>query len=172
MPMRVDLLISFMDSPRPNHIAIPPPSVFSPPSSLSPSLFYTPPSSPDVFFTPFTSPILSSPPLNPPVSPPLTDLPFPSTELPIDLALDDGALSTLEKIYLFSRSKAIFHRIFIAHALPSYLNNVSPQDAIQYVLPLLSGLAMDDGKDFLLSFHSILSSLLQMNSSKKPWRLS
>jgi serine/threonine-protein phosphatase 4 regulatory subunit 1 len=82
---------------------------------------------PDVFYTP-----PSSPPQN------------------IDLPLDDDALSTLEKIYLFSRSKAIFHRIYIAHALPALLDNVSPQDAIEYVLPLLSGLAMDEGNSLSL----------------------
>ncbi|KAF8894561.1 armadillo-type protein [Infundibulicybe gibba] len=59
------------------------------------------------------------------------------------MALDDDGLSTLEKIYLFSQSKASFHRIYIAHALPSFLDHVSPQEAIEYVLPLLSGLAMD-----------------------------
>jgi len=88
---------------------------------------------------------IASPHPSPPLSPPPTDDSFYSHDLPIDLVLDDDALSTLDKIYLFSRSKAIFHRIFIAHALPSFLDNVSPQDAIEYVLPLLGGLAMDEG---------------------------
>lgn len=86
-----------------------------------------------------------SPAHSPPLSPPPTDDPFPSPDLQIYLPFDDDALSILEKIYLFSRSKAIFHRIFIAHALPTYLDNVSPQDAVEYVLPLLSGLALDEG---------------------------
>ena len=63
----------------------------------------------------------------------------------MELSLDDDNLSVLEKIYLFSRSKATFHRVFIAHALPSFLEQISPQEAVEYVLPLLSGLAMDDG---------------------------
>ena len=79
-----------------------------------------------------------------------TDDPFPPpSDFAIDLAIDDDGLTTLEKIYLYSRSKAAFHRVFIAHALPTYLHNVSPQEAVEYVLPLLSGLAMDDGSSLL-----------------------
>ena len=76
-----------------------------------------------------------------------TDDPFPIVhmDLALDLALDDEGLTTLEKIYLYSRSRAAFHRVFIAHALPAYLTHVTPQEAVEYVLPLLSGLAMDDG---------------------------
>lgn len=96
---------------------------------------------PNYIVLPQSSPSLSSP---SPLSPPPTDIPFPSSDFLLHLPLDDDALTTLEKIYLFSRSKATFHRIFIAHALPSYLNTVSPQDAVEYVLPLLSGLAMDE----------------------------
>lgn len=122
-------------------------------SPHSPALaFYTPPTSPrtdqpaPVRST--TPPVLQitipqGPPLQPVPDP--TDDPFPTADIPIDLALDDEGLSTLEKTYLFSRSKAIFHRVFIAHALPSFLEQVSPQEAIEYVLPLLSGLAMDEG---------------------------
>ena len=75
-----------------------------------------------------------------------TDDPFPVVmDVALDLALDDEGLTTLEKIYLYSRSRAAFHRVFIAHALPAYLTHVTPQEAVEYVLPLLSGLAMDDG---------------------------
>lgn len=81
-----------------------------------------------------------------------TDDPFPIVmDVAIDLALDDEGLTTLEKIYLYSRSRAAFHRVFIAHALPAYLTHVSPQEAVEYVLPLLSGLAMDDGHTLSLS---------------------
>lgn len=122
-------------------------------SPHSPALaFYTPPSSPRTDqpapARSTTPPVLQitipqGPPLQPVPDP--TDDPFPTADIPIDLALDDEGLSTLEKTYLFSRSKAIFHRVFIAHALPSFLEQVSPQEAIEYVLPLLSGLAMDEG---------------------------
>jgi len=75
-----------------------------------------------------------------------TDDPFPIVmDVALDLALDDEGLTTLEKIYLYSRSRTAFHRVFIAHALPAYLTHVTPQEAVEYVLPLLSGLAMDDG---------------------------
>ena len=83
-----------------------------------------------------------------------TDDPFPVViDLALDLALDDEGLTTLEKIYLYSRSRAAFHRVFIAHALPAYLTHVTPQEAVEYVLPLLSGLAMDDGY-FSSIFHN------------------
>lgn len=76
----------------------------------------------------------------------LTDDTFPvAIDVAMDLVLDDEGLSPLEKIYLYSRSKASFHRIFIAHALPDYLHQITPQEAVEYVLPLLSGLAMDEG---------------------------
>ncbi|KAJ3500117.1 hypothetical protein NLJ89_g9932 [Agrocybe chaxingu] len=54
---------------------------------------------------------------------------------------------TLEKIYLYSRSKASFHRIFITHSLPEYLQHVTPQEAVEYVLPLLSNLVVDDEEE-------------------------
>ena len=85
---------------------------------------------------PIVSPSAEAPPEEPFAVPP---------EPGMELSLDDDNLSVLEKIYLFSRSKATFHRVFIAHALPSFLEQISPQEAVEYVLPLLSGLAMDDG---------------------------
>jgi serine/threonine-protein phosphatase 4 regulatory subunit 1 len=67
----------------------------------------------------------------------------------IDVALDSGfdeeGLSTLEKIYLYARSDSTVHRTFIAHALPSYLEQVTPQEAVEYVLPLIHNLAVDEG---------------------------
>ncbi|KAA1474907.1 ARM repeat-containing protein [Dentipellis sp. KUC8613] len=81
---------------------------------------------------------IPAPPLEP--APP-TDILSPDT---LDLCFDDEGLSTLEKIYLFSRSQASFHKVYIAHAMPSILPQVTPLEAVEYVLPLLSGLAMDD----------------------------
>ncbi|CAL1704938.1 unnamed protein product [Somion occarium] len=79
---------------------------------------------------------------------------------------DAEGLSTLEKIYLFSRSKLGFHRVYIANALAGFLragtnddgtpshtgddqehapvDSISPEEAVEYVLPLLNGLAMDE----------------------------
>ncbi|KAJ7905384.1 armadillo-type protein [Mycena olivaceomarginata] len=68
---------------------------------------------------------------------------FPTGEIPIDL-VDDEGLSALEKIYLFARSQSVFHRLYIVHALPSFLQQVSPQEAIEYVLPLVPCLALDE----------------------------
>lgn len=41
------------------------------------------------------------------------------------------------------------HRVFISHALPSFLAQVAPLEAVEYVLPLLPSLAMDEGACFL-----------------------
>lgn len=117
--------------------------------------FYTPPTSPppstpDLFFTPPSSPYHDTP-----SSPDSSDyflasddydglFPIPS-DAAIDLALDEEGLTTLEKVYLYSRSKAYHHRIFIVHELHQCLDHISPQEAVEYVLPLLSGLAMDKG---------------------------
>lgn len=89
--------------------------------------------------------------------------------LNLDFAeFDSEGLSALEKIYLFSRSRAGFQRVFIAHALPGYLRHrreghpnrveqgddspeadeITPAEAVEYVLPLLNGLAMDEGMEF------------------------
>lgn len=86
---------------------------------------------------------------------------------------DTEGYSALEKIYLFSRSRVGFHRVFITKSLGMFLqeevgsigsssssettqegegqdsapvDTISPDDAVQYVLPLLNGLAMDEGK--------------------------
>ncbi|RDB20973.1 Serine/threonine-protein phosphatase 4 regulatory subunit 1 [Hypsizygus marmoreus] len=140
----------------PGHIALPPPLFAAAAFPLSPDLsplYHTAPSSPCSpalqYFTPPTSPPQDDPPPalhiaipQPTIHP--TDDPFPIADLAIDLALDDDGLTTLEKIYLFSRSKASFHRVYITHALPEFLDHVAPQEAIEYVLPLLSGLAMDE----------------------------
>ncbi|KAI0054539.1 hypothetical protein BV25DRAFT_1922598 [Artomyces pyxidatus] len=61
----------------------------------------------------------------------------------LDLSYDDVELTTLEKIYLFCRSPANSHRVFIIHAMPSVLTQVSAVDAVEYVLLLLTDLAMD-----------------------------
>ncbi|KAH8106745.1 armadillo-type protein [Cristinia sonorae] len=63
---------------------------------------------------------------------------------------DTEGYSALEKIYLFSRSRVSVHRVFIAKSLGQFLqagstnDTISPDEAVQYVLPLLIGLAMDD----------------------------
>ncbi|KAG2158366.1 armadillo-type protein [Suillus bovinus] len=134
----------------------------SPP--LSPTLsFHTAPS------TPVTSPQGEDPPPDPPPvpifgnsrpsSPPPINIPsitsveietipppeaLSSPDFALDFTLDDEGLSTLEKIYLFSRSRSAHHRVFISHALPAFLAQVSPIEAVEYVLPLLPSLSVDE----------------------------
>ncbi|KAG6878686.1 hypothetical protein C0993_011501 [Termitomyces sp. T159_Od127] len=131
---------------RPHYTALPPPAVLPAVSPDVSPLYYTAPTSP--YFTPPTSPLVGPRPANPPALhitiPADTDDVFPVVDPALDLALDDASLTTLDKIYLFSRSKAAFHRIYITHALPDLLHHVEPHDAIEYVLPLLDGLALDE----------------------------
>lgn len=92
-----------------------------------------------------------------PQAPPV-DLLAPPTDFNLDFTeIDTEGYSALEKIYLFSRSRAGFHRVFIAHALPRYLlgaenptsdlpsreqiEQITPSEAVDYVLPLLNNLA-------------------------------
>ncbi|KAK7693653.1 hypothetical protein QCA50_003222 [Cerrena zonata] len=78
--------------------------------------------------------------------------------------IDADGLSTLEKIYLFAKSRLGFHRVYIAKSLAGFLqagsdtegvsytqeegapnpDQISTEDAVEYILPLLNGLAMDD----------------------------
>lgn len=96
---------------------------------------------------------------------PTHDDAFPNVEqVHVDTFSDDEGLSSLEKIYLFSRSQATFHRwvlmeshllslitrlignrVFITHSLSTFMDDITPSEAVEYVLPLLSGLAMDPG---------------------------
>jgi hypothetical protein len=69
---------------------------------------------------------------------------LPTLDSAFDLAASDDSLTPLEKVYLFSRSQATYHRSFIATHLVNYLDQISPEEAVDYVLPLLSGLAMDE----------------------------
>ncbi|KAF7966081.1 hypothetical protein HWV62_40190 [Athelia sp. TMB] len=79
-------------------------------------------------------------------SPALDDA-FPNVDqVHIDPSLDEEGLSNLEKIYLFSRSQASFHRrgrVYIMNALPEFLEGTTPAEAVGYVMPLLSALATD-----------------------------
>ncbi|THH05452.1 hypothetical protein EW145_g4780 [Phellinidium pouzarii] len=67
-------------------------------------------------------------------------LPDPSA----DMCFDDDGLTALEKIYLFARSSASFHRAFIARSLSEFLPDAIPSEAVEYVIPLMNGLAMDE----------------------------
>ena len=149
----------------PQALFIPPPLASTPP----------PPSIP----TPLNLPThahfsISTPPSEPiPNEPPPEDI-FPTvSQQPLEITLDDEAFSPLEKIYLFSRSKAIFHRIFIAHTLPHSLDQITPQDAVEYVIPYISGLAIDEGVFlYLHGLHDQLFStifVLKTSQSRRRW---
>ncbi len=60
---------------------------------------------------------------------------------------DEGleGLNPLEKIYLYSISKTTYHRVFISRDLPNLLDEITPQEAVEYVLPLLQVLSKDHG---------------------------
>ncbi|KAJ3861224.1 armadillo-type protein [Lentinula novae-zelandiae] len=143
---------------------------------FSPSIFYTAPSTPISPFSLHTPPngypptvsypLPSSMPspenvVHYPASPQTTDDSFPETSESLDdTTLDDEGLSTLERIYLYSRSKSSFHRVFIASALPELLKQVTPHEAIEYVLPLLNTLAMDDDEMVKEAFSSKLVTII------------
>ena len=95
-----------------------------------------------------------------PSSPP----PAASEDTALDICLEDDALSPLERIYLLSRSVAVYHRcvrlssfifipvpqpprfcsVYVARAMSSFLPQVLPQDVLDYILPILSSLAVDE----------------------------
>lgn len=133
------------------------PPTFTPESDRPPLHITLPSPAAALLSSPNPSPQHQSPSLNhpptthadQPLSPHLDETYPDPVSPPPQLPFDDDALSTLEKIYLFSRSKATYHRVFITHALPSLLDQVTPTEAIDYVLPLLSALAMDDGMSTL-----------------------
>ncbi|KAF9652850.1 ARM repeat-containing protein [Thelephora ganbajun] len=92
---------------------------------------------------------------NPKISPPVFNTyisaSFPSSPPPtvsedpaLDICFEDDALSPLERIYLLSRSAAVYHRVYVARAMSSFLPQVLPQDVLDYVLPILSSLAIDE----------------------------
>jgi hypothetical protein len=47
---------------------------------------------------------------------------------------------------LRSSSDSVFHSAYIARMLGELLEDTDPCEAVEYVLPLLTGLALDDGK--------------------------
>ena len=150
-------------------ISIPPPNLVASTSTPSPPLLLQP------THDPVAGSLASVLDLGPsgavidtPAPPPGVDLLGASSELNLDFTeFDTEGCSALEKIYLFSRSRASFHRVFIAHALPQYLQGaetsiselpsqeiveqITPAEAVEYVFPLLNSLAMDEGTSSILT---------------------
>lgn len=78
----------------------------------------------------------------------------------MDVAFDDEGLSTLERIFLLSRSDYAFHRAYVARVLGDLLGDVDPCESVEYVLPLISGFSLDDDdtvkEAFAADLHRIL----------------
>jgi len=90
----------------------------------------------------------------------------PTDTLPADVAFEDEGLLTLERIFLLSKSEHAFHRLvsarhrsttlllttilfyraYIARTLGDLLEDTDPCEAVEYVIPLLTGLALDEGE--------------------------
>ncbi|WFD05339.1 hypothetical protein MVES1_000669 [Malassezia vespertilionis] len=60
-----------------------------------------------------------------------------------DPELEDG-LSSLERIFLFAKSDMAYHRVLISRCLADWIKEVDLTDAVEYVIPLLNGLATDE----------------------------
>lgn len=69
---------------------------------------------------------------------------MPTDVLPAEIAFEDEGLSTLERIFLLSKSEYAFHRSYIARMLGDMLEDVDPCETVEYVIPLLNNFAMDE----------------------------
>lgn len=147
-------------------------------SGLQMSLPAAQPYQPMSLMSPRYSPATTSPhPLansiepDPPLHSPMADTDDTFPDVPdIEMALDDEGmegLNPLEKIYLYSISKATYHRIFICRDLPNLLDLLTPQEAVEYVLPLLHILSKDQGKRCVTHDSSRLTSFPQRKASGK-----
>lgn len=56
---------------------------------------------------------------------------------------DDESLSILERIFILSKSEYREHRAAVTRALPEWIEQVDICEAVEYILPLLNGLAAD-----------------------------
>lgn len=52
----------------------------------------------------------------------------------------------IDEFYVIEKKKNCISRVFIARSLPSFLPDISPQEAMEYVIPLMNGLAVDEGE--------------------------
>lgn len=59
------------------------------------------------------------------------------------ISIDEESLSSLERIFVCAKSSAAEERARVAHNLADWLVTVSMEEAVEYVLPLLAGLATD-----------------------------
>lgn len=78
----------------------------------------------------------------------------------MDVAFDDEGLTTLERIFLLSRSEYAFHRAYVARVLGDLLGDVDPCESVKYVLPLISGFSLDDDDSVKEAFAADLHRIL------------
>lgn len=62
----------------------------------------------------------------------------------MDAQPTEESLTTLERIFLFAKSEMAFHRVLVARSLADWILDVELSDAVEYVIPLLNGLACDE----------------------------
>ncbi|SPO30050.1 uncharacterized protein UTRI_05889 [Ustilago trichophora] len=56
----------------------------------------------------------------------------------------EESLNTLERIFLFAKSDMAYHRVLVSQSLPDWIREVELNDAVEYIFPLLNGLATDE----------------------------
>lgn len=56
----------------------------------------------------------------------------------------EESLNTLERIFLFAKSDMAYHRVLVSQSLPDWIREVELNDAVEYIIPLLNGLATDE----------------------------
>ncbi|GAA95687.1 hypothetical protein E5Q_02344 [Mixia osmundae IAM 14324] len=60
------------------------------------------------------------------------------------LDLEDESLSILERVFLYAKSENACHRVTVAQALAEWLEEVDICESVEFILPLLNGLAQDE----------------------------
>ena len=81
-------------------------------------------------------------------------------ELFMDVTFEDEGLTTLERIFLLSKSEFPFHRNYIARVIGDLLYDVDPCESVEYILPLISSFPMDEDEGVRESFAQELHRIL------------
>jgi hypothetical protein len=82
------------------------------------------------------------------------------TEPCADVTFEDEGLTTLERIFLLSKSDFPFHRNYIARVLGDLLYDVDPCESVEYILPLIASFPMDEDEGVRESFAQELHRIL------------
>lgn len=78
----------------------------------------------------------------------------------MDVTFEDEGLSTLERIFLLSKSEFPFHRNYIARVLGDLLYDVDPCESVEYILPLISSFPVDEDEGVREAFAQELHRIL------------